>query len=275
MAEETKADSEKMLLDLTNTLTAIADSVAAIGAGQKALVARMDSMEEEAKAKADGEDDGEIKEKGDPKEVAADDDDDDARKDSAAEKGKEGYVSDDDDDDDAKADKDMKADEDKKEEAKADANSARIAQLEAALAAVTAQMTKREAAIRSDSEREMFAAIQEMAEPSFQAFGDRAPAALEGETPMAYKRRLGKRLQKHSPKWKETRLSAIADEAAMDTILADVYADSIAAARTGGDVPAGKLMPVISRSDAGHTRITYRGEPGSWMDSFKAKPIRA
>ena len=70
-------------------------------------------------------------------------------------------------------------------------------------------------AIMADSEREKFAAIQEAAEPAFQAFGDKAPAPLAGETTLAYRRRLIGKHQQHSSAWKETRLTAIADEAAL------------------------------------------------------------
>ena len=145
------------------------------------------------------------------------------------------------------------------------------------LAALRRQINKLQAnrpALLSDIDRERFAVIQEQADPAFQAFGDRAPAPLDGETPMQYKRRLGAKLQTNSPKWATSRLSAVADDAMLDTILADVYADSIAAARRGADVQPGMLRE-ISRQVGGHIINEFVGEPSSWMGGFVGQVKRA
>ena len=144
----------------------------------------------------------------------------------------------------------------------------------ATLRAEIAALNRRAPAMLSDMDRERFAVIQEQADPAFQAFGDRAPAPLDGETPTQYKRRLGAKLQSNSPKWATSRLSAVSDDAMLDTILTEVYSDSIAAARRGADVMPGQLRE-ISRQVGGHTINEFVGEPVSWMSDFAGHARRA
>ena len=144
----------------------------------------------------------------------------------------------------------------------------------ATLRAEIAALNRRAPAMLSDMDRERFAVIQEQADPAFQAFGDRAPAPLDGETPTQYKRRLGAKLQSNSPKWATSRLSAVSDDAMLDTILTEVYSDSIAAARRGADVMPGQLRE-ISRQVGGHIINEFVGEPVSWMSDFAGHARRA
>ena len=144
----------------------------------------------------------------------------------------------------------------------------------ATLRAEIAALNRRAPAMLSDMDRERFAVIQEQADPAFQAFGDRAPAPLDGETPTQYKRRLGAKLQSNSPKWATSRLSAVSDDAMLDTILTEVYSDSIAAARRGADVMPGQLRE-ISRQVGGHIINEFVGEPVSWMSDFSGHARRA
>ena len=144
----------------------------------------------------------------------------------------------------------------------------------AAMRRQIANLSARAPAMLNDIDRERFAVIQEQADPAFQAFGDRAPAPLDGETPTQYKRRIGAKLQANSPKWKDSRLSAVSDDIMLDTILSDVYADSIAAARLGADVQPGHLREV-SRQVGGHIINEFVGEPSSWMDGFVGQVKRA
>lgn len=222
-----------------------------------------DDKDEDGDKKADSDDD----EKGDPKEIAADK----GRKDS------------DDDKDDKKADarKDEdemdRKDEDKKEEkeeAAADTSQFMTRADAESLRAQIVALQSRSPAIVSDADRERFASIQEQADPAFQAFGDRAPGPLDGETPMAYKRRLGGKLQAHSPKWKDAKLNAVADDAMLDTILGDVYADSMTAARQGNAVPQGQLRE-ISRQSGGHIINEFFGDSSSWTNQFAGNSQRA
>ena len=280
MAEE-QGDKNTEISDSDKKLDALADMIrdacAKMDEGGKRLDARMDAMEEnwrkmdaerkdseekkeeEAKADASKKDEESEEKKEEPKEVAAD-----KRKDSEEKKEEE-----------AKADA-SKKDEEKEEERKdAMADSGFVTKAEAeALRAQIADLQARAPAIISDADRERFAAIQEQADPVFQAFNDRAPAPLDGETPTQYKRRLGAKLQAHSPKWKESRLSAISDEAVLDTVLSDIYADSMTAARRGVDVPRGQLR-MISRTVGGHTINEFEGDADAWMNNFAGNSQRA
>ena len=178
---------------------------------------------------------------------------------------------------DSIADASKKDEDEKEEDKKADAmaDEAPITRAEAArLRADLASLQARAPALISDADREKLANIQADADPVFQAFNDRAPAPLEGEAPIAYKRRLAAKMQPHSDKWKSARLSAIADEAVLDTVIADVYADSMVAARRGVDVPAGQLR-MITRQAGGHTINEFEGSPGAWVNQFAGHSQRA
>lgn len=144
----------------------------------------------------------------------------------------------------------------------------------AALRAQIARLQSRAPQIITDSERERFAAIQEQADPVFQAFGDRAPSFLDGETPTQYKRRLASKMQAHSPQWRDARLAAISDDKVLDIAVETIYADSIAAARRGSDVPSGSLR-MISKQVGGHIINEFVGDTNAWMDSLAGNGMRA
>lgn len=262
MAETEKGTHNMEISDSDKRMDALADMIRdacrMMDEGSKRMDARMDAMEAKMSDRKDAEKeegdkredaDKEVKEEGAPKEVAAgrNDSEEDVRR-AASE---------------TKVDRKDSAKKDEDDEAMADAAPTRADFL--ALQQEIARLQSRAPTILADADRERFAAIQERADTAFQAFGDRAPAPLDGETPTQYKRRIGTKLQAHSPKWKDTRLSAIADDATIDVILDDVYADSLMAARRGAAVPAGHLREVKSRNDAGHTFISFEGSPSSWM----------
>ena len=278
----------------------------AIEDGQKRFDARLDARkdadededkdEKKADARKDADEDEDKDEKKadarkDARRKDADEDEDkdkdkdekkadarkDARRDSESERQKEGYVEDRKDaDEDEDEDKDERKDADDKDEDEdeAKADHAPISRAEADdLRRQIANLNARAPAIITDAERERFATVQEQAEPAFQAFGDRAPAPLQGETVTQYKRRLGTKMQSHSTKWKDARLSAVSDEAMLDAVLGDIYADSLEAARRGVAVPAGQLR-ARERSSGGHTIIEYDGAPDSWMNDFAGNSQR-
>lgn len=264
MAEE-QGHKNEIISDADEKLGQIADMIKDACSKFDSIGARMDAMEEKFKADSARKD---------ADEKAEDDDDDDDAKADADEKAK--------DDDDLEVEEpgapretaaDRRKDADVKEEGDervADSTRAELASLRAEIAA----LNRRAPAMLNDMDRERFAAIQEKADPAFQAFGDRAPGPLDGETPTQYKRRLGSKLQSNSPKWATSKLSAVADDNMLDTILADVYADSIAAARRGADVLPGQ-MRTITRQSGGHTINEFVGEPASWMSDFAGRVNRS
>lgn len=233
-----------------------------------------DSEEEgEGESKEDGDEENEIVEPGEPKEPTVDSKR--ARKDAdsfeewAEEEAKEPEHRGDAEEEEEDCNN-MRGDS-KDNDAELDSVKGELSALRARIA----DLSGRVPAILSEDARERFASLQEQADPAFQAFGDRAPAPMDGETPSNYQRRLAGRLQKHSAKWAGKRLSAISDSDLLETIASDIYADSIAAARRGVAVQPGELREIVTRSQAGHTRIEFEGDASSWMDSFAGHTMRA
>jgi hypothetical protein len=278
MAEE-QGHMNEVISDADEKLGQIADMIRDSLAKFDSLTHRMDAMESKMGNKSmDAEmpsmencdDDMEVMEPGEPREVAADRR---TRKDAESfeEWAKE----------EAMEPEHKKDAEEEEEDCMDEEGDMRVADAlqstrdeMASLRRQIAHLNARAPAMLSDIDRERFAVIQESADPAFQAFGDRAPAPLSGETPTQYKRRLGSKLQSNSPKWANSRLSAVSDDAMLDTILADVYADSIAAARRGSDVMPGHLRE-ISRQVGGHIINEFVGEPSSWMGGFVGQVKRA
>lgn len=241
-----------------------------------AVGARLDGIEERF-SKSDARMDAIEKEKGEPKEPAADGEEseeaktareDKARKDSAEaeEKAKADAAE---AEEKAKADAAKKDGEESEKEKEAKADSVRATAEMTGLRAEIAAMNARLPKALSDDERDQFATIQEQADRAFQAFGDRAGPPLDGETPLAYKKRLVGKMQKHSKVWASTRIASIADMDAVGVIADQVYADAIQAARRGADLPAGHLRQIKHEDGHGHTIYTYEGDsPLAWMAQF-------
>jgi hypothetical protein len=88
-----------------------------------------------------------------------------------------------------------------------------------------------------------------------QLFGERSPAPMSGENTMAYRKRLLRRFQQHSPQFKDADLGAIADAATFTGVESVVYADAAKASATP-DVPEGMMFKRTKVDpDSGH-RIT-------------------
>jgi hypothetical protein len=109
---------------------------------------------------------------------------------------------------------------------------------------------------------------QARADNAFAAFGERAPAPLQGESLWAYRRRLLRPHQKHSPRYKGAILETITDPAIMKEVEAAIYADSITAATDPENIAEGCLRMVSKRTDAGHTENRFYGHPSAWMNNF-------
>lgn len=102
----------------------------------------------------------------------------------------------------------------------------------------------------------------------FSLFGDAASRPLQGETPLAYRRRLAGTLKVHSKNWKEVDLATIADDATFAIVEGQVLADAQAAALAPSSAPEGELRPVRRRDPTGRTITEYVGHPSAWMNQF-------
>ena len=122
--------------------------------------------------------------------------------------------------------------------------------------------------VLNDADYHALATTQAEAAPIFQAFGDTEPRPLNGEDDIGYRRRLATLLKKHSPKWSKANITAIADDAAFETIRQEIYADALATAHTPQAVPVGMLQEIINIDETGRRIKTFAGEPRAWMGDF-------
>lgn len=214
------------------------------------LVSRLDALE----AKKDADKDPEAKKDADCDPDAKKDFDKDApesKKDADDDK-------EDDKDDDKKDERKDADDDDRADAARMDAVERRVSAFEKM---IPRQMT--------DAERDEVAAAFARADSVYQMAGKKAPYAMDGETPIAYRRRLVRGLQSQSPAYKDVRLdTASADPALFSIIENGIYADAEKNARAPDDVPLMTLRPIV-RTDAAGRRITeFTGDPLAWMSRF-------
>ncbi len=135
----------------------------------------------------------------------------------------------------------------------------RLARLEGAMKAVTAETSK--------SERDALAAAQTRADGVAAMFGDRAPPPIPGETAVDYRKRMVSRFQRHSDRFKGTRLDTV-DAATLDLVEDQVFADAVANARAPGDVTPGVLIPYVTRDPAGREITRFHGDVGAFLAPF-------
>lgn len=175
--------------------------------------------------------------------------------------------------DDARRDDSEEDEEKKKEEEARKADSARRDDEMRKLAARVADQDRQLASLRSgpsDQDRRALAEIQERADGVLMMLNDKAPPPMHGEAPPAYRIRLARRLQAHSPKWKDEDLSVLArtSASAYDNVEGMIYADAAQAAREPRDLAEGSLVRVPVPSSTGHRITEYRGDPLAWLGRF-------
>lgn len=219
--EEKKAAEDKAKAD--------AENFAEMKAKADALQAKCDSLEAEAKSRADADEEAKAKQ------VVAD-----------------------------KA----KADAEEEEKAKADSARV-DAIVEKRLAEFKAQFAGQIPKAVSDEDHAAMAEAQSRADSVAHAFGEAAPRPLAGEDLTAYRKRLAAKFQSHSPSWKTANLSAISDAATLDIAEKQIYADAMVAAMSPEAPAGGGLREIKTRSPAGHMVSTFVGAPSAWTDQFK------
>lgn len=164
----------------------------------------------------------------------------------------------------------------KEEEAKADAakrESAlleRISNLESMLVQ-TASLTPKPL---TDADHASFADAQAKADSVYSAFGKQAPRALNGEDPLAYRKRLLTPMKSHSKEWKSVDIAKL-DAATFDVIESKVYADAMEAATHPTDIAEGGLRAVPKHTGTGHVITTFYGSPRAWMGDFRLPSMKS
>ena len=301
--EEKKADAEKSRHDaaMNEKLDAIMDAFKSMKDSHDRIDARLDAYENDRKDKA--RHDAEEKEKSDARKDAEKDcmdaSKEDAKKDMkkdseekradkefgewAKEEEKEPEHKEDKKRKDARKDAEEEAPEDKKkekeeekaekEEEKPDARKDSAMSREAEeLKAIKAQLAAMQSQIRGftaevdGTERDALAAAQSRFDAVAAMLGDRAPAPMPGETSLAYRRRVLKRIAPHSPRFKDSRFDGL-DANTMTVVEDQVYADATTSARQTIQAKPGVLVPVVERI-GGRDITRYHGDPGAFFAPF-------
>jgi len=156
------------------------------------------------------------------------------------------------------------------EQAFADSVAKRV---ESAVAKRLAALEAKIPAQLTDAEVSAMGEIQARADTIYAAFGDSAPRPLQGETGLAYRKRLAKGLQTHSMAWKDVDLSAL-PENVVSVAEGAIYADAMTAARNPANVEVDQLRAVKTRDATGRVVTSFVGEPRAWMSDFTANRRR-
>ncbi|WP_253185357.1 DUF2213 domain-containing protein [Burkholderia plantarii] len=124
----------------------------------------------------------------------------------------------------------------------------------------------------STEDRDALATAQMRADSVMQMFGQSAAMPLHGESPIDYRRRLAAKLQSHSSDMKGVKLDSI-DGPAFKLVEDRIYADAQSAALNPAAAPAGRLIPLVSRDEAGRQITRFTGDIDAWMGHFKAPGV--
>jgi hypothetical protein len=106
------------------------------------------------------------------------------------------------------------------------------------------------------------------------AFGERAPPPMQGETPLAYRKRLLRPYRKYSPDYKEIDVDTVNDAAMFAVIEQRVYADAIKAAENCEHLADDGPHPVIRTDETGRRIIEWRGRH-TFIHALKPPLMRA
>jgi 8-oxo-dGTP pyrophosphatase MutT (NUDIX family) len=172
----------------------------------------------------------------------------------------------------AKADAEAKAKADAEAKAKADADAVLDA-MRKSIADVASGLPKR----MSDADYAAMADAQVRADPIYSMHGGRAPRAMDGETLIAYRRRMANDLKVHSPTWKNIDLKVIADDEkheAFSNVEKIIYADAEQAGLHPVAPSEDFLREIIKEDVTGRKISEFVGRPSAWMNQFAAPKRR-
>ena len=152
-----------------------------------------------------------------------------------------------------------------KEKARADSAVAALGDLQARLAA----LETRTPLSPEHADYTVMAGFQARADRTYSMHGLSAPRAMEGETPLSYRRRLVSALTRHSPDYKDINIGEINSEAMLAIVEKRVYEDADKAAKNPIDIGVGELRKVVRTDDVGRRITEFHGDPRAWMDRFR------
>ena len=170
--------------------------------------------------------------------------------------------------------KDSKKDsEDEEEKVKADSaekHSKEIEELKRTIAGLS-QLVRQPI---PEMDRAALAGIQSRADSVMIQLGERAQQPLVGESPAAYRRRMAQSLQKHSARWKKTKLDSI-DEDTFQEVEGQIYADALERAKSPNDIGPGRMREVTRHDPSGHIVTEFFGSEASIVQQFSRPTRRA
>ena len=136
------------------------------------------------------------------------------------------------------------------------------------------KMDEDEEAKKCDEDEAAYADCQAKADSVYSAFGKSASRPLQGESLMAYRKRMVRGLQAHSDEMKNVNINAIKDEAMLAIVEKRVYADAVVASRGNGAIGKGQLIELHKTDRAGRTITEFRGDMEAWLGEFKLPASR-
>lgn len=166
----------------------------------------------------------------------------------------------------AKAEKEAKDKRDAEEKEKEEAAKKDVAALKDRMDEMEGKIPKD----LTDEDAAEMADAQHKADSVYSALGQSAPRPAAGETPLAYRRRALKGLQQHSRAFKDTDLAKL-DATALKPIGEIILNDAIAFANSPNSGPRDRITYTKTRTDAGHTVLTPRGNIGAFLAPFRAQ----
>lgn len=238
-------DMDEKQLEAFQTMLAkaVGDAMGGVNQGIQQLTARMDSLEQGYKARADADD--EAKRQADEKAKA--DEEEQKKADAAAEEQRKA--------DEAEAQK--KADEEK---AKADE-------------AAEEEKRKADAEEKERNDAAMSEA-QAKADSAYNSLGKRAPEPFSGEKPLDFRKRALIAMQKHSPQHANVNIRAIADSATLSVLEDAIYGAARKTITEEMNNTQGQLHKRVRNDEAGRRITEYVGDPNVWLSAFKTPARR-
>jgi hypothetical protein len=166
-------------------------------------------------------------------------------------------------------DEDGEAREDRRERSDARLDSAAIKRL------IDQEVERRlDARKRSDDDLEKLGVAQQEWENVGQMHGIRMHRPGEGDTLLSYVRRCARKVQDHSPKWKNHDLTQLPANVLLDIAAPEIRADATAAAYTVNPEAPGMLREIIKRDRTGRQISEFVGSVAETLAPFRLPSAR-
>lgn len=154
-----------------------------------------------------------------------------------------------------------KADAEEKDRIKADAED-----MKARMGEIEKKIPKAD----TDEDYQEMADSQAKADSVANAFGQRAPGPLLGESPLNYRKRLLGGFKPHAKQFKDIDLATINDSALLGVVEKSIYADAMDAAMNPTAATGGGLREIKRTDGSGRQISTFVGDTGEWMRPFQS-----